>query len=131
MTLQQEAYHKIERMTDEGIKILLELIDEDQAKPVSKFKIKGEQAQDWGAEKGTGSKAATDMDNGAGEIDIEGERGTALAGNTDILDFIDSLNADRMKKLTADEKRKLFLSSGGKIDIDEDAVEALRERSMI
>ena len=131
MTLQQEAYHKIDRMTEEGIKILLELIDEDQAKPVSKFKIKGNQTQDLKSEKGTGSKASTDMKNVTGESKMEDKIGSVLAGDGDVLDFIDSLNADQIEKMTADEKRKLFLCSGGKISIDEDAVMALRERSMI
>ena len=78
MTLRQEAYNRIDRMTDDGIRVLIEIIDK-------RFK-------------------ETEMN-----ITISNSYTT----------------------MTKEEKKKRFLQSAGKINVDADAVNDLRERDMI
>lgn len=78
MTLRQEAYNRIDRMTDDGIRVLIDIIDK-------RFK-------------------ETEMN-----ITISNSYTT----------------------MTKEEKKKRFLQSAGKINIDADAVNDLRERDMI
>lgn len=78
MTLRQEAYSRIDRMTDDGIRVLIDIIDK-------RFK-------------------ETEMN-----ITISNSYTT----------------------MTKEEKKKRFLQSAGKINIDADAVNDLRERDMI
>ena len=78
MTLRQEAYNRIDRMTDDGIRVLIDIIDK-------RFK-------------------ETEMN-----ITISNSYTT----------------------MTKEEKKKRFLQSAGKINVDADAVNDLRERDMI
>lgn len=78
MTLRQEAYNRIDRMTDDGIRVLIDIIDK-------RFK-------------------ETEMN-----ITISNSYTTT----------------------TKEEKKKRFLQSAGKINVDADAVNDLRERDMI
>ena len=85
MTLQQEAYTRIDQMTDDGIRVLINLIDTMRTVSVTGFK---------------------DSD-----VDIP------LTG-------VDS-------EMTREEKKRRFMQSAGKIQVDAEAVRELRERSMI
>ena len=78
MTLRQEAYNRIDRMTDDGIRVLIDIIDK-------RFK-------------------ETEM----------------------IITISNSYTT-----MTKEEKKKRFLQSAGKINVDADAVNDLRERDMI
>lgn len=78
MTLRQEAYNRIDRMTDDGIRVLIDIIDK-------RFK-------------------ETEMN-----ITISNSYTT----------------------MTKEEKKKRFLQSAGKINVDADSVNDLRERDMI
>lgn len=46
-------------------------------------------------------------------------------------DIVDLLNQDEIQSMTKEEKKQLFLRSGGRMQIDADAIRELRERSMI
>ena len=86
MTLQQEAYKRIDQMTDDGVRVLIDMIDKMRTVSVIGFK-----------------------DN---EIN-----NSAIAQN-----------GSGMSKA---EKKKRFMQSAGKIQVDANAVSNLRERSMI
>ena len=86
MTLQQEAYSRIDQMTDDGVRILIDMIDKMRVVSVTGLK-----------------KTAQD---------------TSTATQTE-------------KPLSKAEKKKRFMQSAGKIQIDAEAVNDLRERSMI
>lgn len=85
MTLQQEAYNRIDQMTEDGIRILIEMIDAMRTVSITGFK----------------------------EPMMKSQVVNKVAG------------------LTKEEKKKRFLQSAGKIQIDATAVNDLRERSMI
>lgn len=78
MTLRQEAYNRIDRMTDDGIRVLIDIIDK-------RFK--------------------------------ETEMNITISNS--------------YTKMTKEEKKKRFLQSAGKINVDADAVNDLKERDMI
>jgi len=84
MTLQQEAYSRIDQMTDDGIRILIDMIDKMKVVSVTGFKSFGDGVP----------------------------------------------NSDETA-ITKEEKKNRFLQSAGKIRIDAQAVDELRERSMI
>ena len=78
MTLRQEAYNRIDRMTDDGIRVLIDIVDKRSKETEMNITI---------------SNSYTTM--------------------------------------TKEEKKKRFLQSAGKINVDADAVNDLRERDMI
>ena len=81
MTLQQEAYSRIDQMTDDGIRVLIDIIDKMRTVSIIGFKENREESS--------------------------------------------------VVPMTKEEKKKRFMQSAGKIQIDADAVNNLRERSMI
>lgn len=85
MTLQQEAYRRIDEMTDDGIRNLIDMIDKMKAMSVTGFK------------------------------DING----------------DTSSISESVLLTKAEKKQRFMQSAGKIRIDSEAVNQLREMSKI
>lgn len=101
MTLQQQAYNRIDRMSEDGIRVVLDFMD--RFEDVRLFN-------------------ADEMD-GISAFDEE--------KSDDFLNAIDLLTPERVAKMNKAEKKELFLHSGGKIDIDEDAVNMLREVSVI
>ena len=84
MTIQQEAYKRIDEMTEDGVRILIDIIDKMRFVSLNGFK-----------------------------------------NNDDIK--ISDISIAQSKA----EKKKRFLESAGKIQIDGEAVRELRERSMI
>ncbi len=84
MTIQQEAYKRIDEMTEDGVRILIDIIDKMRFVSLNGFK-----------------------------------------NNDDIK--ISDISLAQSKA----EKKKRFLESAGKIQIDGEAVRELRERSQI
>ena len=80
MTLQQEAYSRIDQMTDDGIRVLIDMIDKMKTVSVTGFKDTG---------------------------------------------VIDS-NVN--KEISRAEKKRRFMQSAGKIKVDANSVNELRER---
>ena len=85
MTLQQEAYNRIDQMTDDGIRVIIDMIDKMKTVSVIGFK--------------------------------ENEVSISI-----------TQSSDPMSKA---EKKRRFMQSAGKINVDANAVNELRERSMI
>lgn len=85
MTLQQEAYKRIDQMTDDGIRVLIDMIDTMKTVSVIGFK--------------------------------ENDKRISASSQND--------------SMTKAEKKKRFLQSAGSIKINPDAIQELRERSMI
>ena len=85
MTLQQEAYSRIDQMTDDGIRVIIDMIDKMKTVSVIGFK--------------------------------ENEVSISI-----------TQSSDPMSKA---EKKRRFMQSAGKINVDANAVNELRERSMI
>ena len=85
MTLQQEAYSRIDQMTDDGIRVIIDMIDKMKTVSVIGFK--------------------------ENEVNISITQ-----------------SSDPMSKA---EKKRRFMQSAGKINVDANAVNELRERSMI
>jgi len=83
MTLQQEAYSRIDQMTDDGIRVLIDMIDKMKTVSVIGFK------------------------------------------NTSVTD------SNVNKEVSRAEKKRRFLQSAGKIKVDANSVNELRERSLI
>lgn len=83
MTLQQEAYSRIDQMTDDGIRVLIDMIDKMKTVSVIGFK------------------------------------------NTSVTD------SNVNKEVSRTEKKRQFLQSAGKIKVDANSVNELRERSLI
>lgn len=83
MTLQQEAYSRIDQMTDDGIRVLIDMIDKMKTVSVTGFK------------------------------------------NTGVTD------SNVNKEISRAEKKKRFMQSAGKIKVDANSVNELRERSLI
>ena len=83
MTLQQEAYSRIDQMTDDGIRVLIDMIDKMKTVSVTGFK------------------------------------------NTSVID------SNVNKETSRAEKKRRFLQSAGKIKVDANSVNELRERSLI
>ena len=80
MTLQQEAYSRIDQMTDDGIRVLIDMIDKMKTVSVIGFK------------------------------------------NTSVTD------SNVNKEASRTEKKKRFMQSAGKIKVDANSVNELRER---
>lgn len=83
MTLQQEAYSRIDQMTDDGIRVLIDMIDKMKTVSVTGFK------------------------------------------NTGVID------SNVNKEISRAEKKRQFMQSAGKIKVDANSVNELRERSLI
>lgn len=83
MTLQQEAYSRIDQMTDDGIRVLIDMIDKMKTVSVTGFK------------------------------------------NTGVTD------SNVNKEISRAEKKRRFIQSAGKIKVDANSVNELRERSLI
>ena len=83
MTLQQEAYSRIDQMTDDGIRVLIDMIDKMKTVSVTGFK------------------------------------------NTGVTD------SNVNKEVSRTEKKKRFMQSAGRIKVDANSVNELRERSLI
>ena len=83
MTLQQEAYSRIDQMTDDGIRVLIDMIDKMKTVSVTGFK------------------------------------------NTGVID------SNVNKEISRAEKKRRFIQSAGKIKVDANSVNELRERSLI
>ena len=83
MTLQQEAYSRIDQMTDDGIRVLIDMIDKMKTVSVTGFK------------------------------------------NTGVTD------SNVNKEVSRTEKKKRLMQSAGKIKVDANSVNELRERSLI
>lgn len=83
--LQQEAYKRIDEMTEDGVRMLIDIIDKMRVVSVVGFK--------------------TD----SSKLDVE----------------------DNSIELSKEEKKKQFMESAGKIDIDGDAIWDLRERERV
>lgn len=80
MTLQQEAYSRIDQMTDDGIRVLIDMIDKMKTVSVTGFK------------------------------------------NTGVTD------SNVNKEISRAEKKRWFMQSAGKIKVDANSVNELRER---
>ena len=80
MTLQQEAYSRIDQMTDDGIRVLIDMIDKMKTVSVIGFK------------------------------------------NTSVTD------SNVNKEISRAEKKRRFMQSAGKIKVDANSVNELRER---
>lgn len=80
MTLQQEAYSRFDQMTDDGIRVLIDMIDKMKTVSVTGFK------------------------------------------NTGVTD------SNVNKEISRVEKKKRFMQSAGKIKVDANSVNELRER---
>ena len=85
MTLQQEAYSRIDQMTDDGIRVLIDMIDKMKTVSVIGFKNN--------------------------KVDVS------------------NLSLDT--KILKEQKKRNFMQSAGKINVDANAVNELRERSII
>lgn len=85
MTLQQEAYSRIDQMTDDGIRVLIDIIDKMKTVSVIGFKNN--------------------------KVDVS------------------NLSLDT--KILKEQKKRNFMQSAGKINVDANAVNELRERSII
>ena len=85
MTLQQEAYSRIDQMTDDGIRVLIDIIDKMKTVSVIGFKD---------------NKVAVS-------------------------------NSPEDTKMSKEQKKRIFMQSAGKVKVDANAVNELRERSII
>ena len=83
MTLQQGAYSRIDQMTDDGIRVLIDMIDKMKTVSVTGFK------------------------------------------NTGVTD------SNVNKEISRAEKKRRFMQSAGRIKVDANSVNELRERSLI
>lgn len=130
MTLQQEAYNVIDQLSDDGIKVFLDMFNKIQFLSVSGFKK---------SDKATANSSSKD---GMVDVVVDGvvssERsddgktlGAEVSDSESKVEFIDSLNIDDMRKMSKDEKKALFFKSGGKMKLDTKAIYDMRERSMI
>ncbi|MBR1741070.1 MAG: hypothetical protein IJ733_04215 [Lachnospiraceae bacterium] len=105
MTLRQEAYKRIDQMSEAGIRFFLDMFDSLQTMSAGDFKRQGKN-------------------------DIGNEAIEQLAEAAEV-DIVDKLNLDAIESMTKEEKKNLFLQSAGRMRIDADAIRDLRERSMI
>ena len=85
MTLQQEAYSRIDQMTDDGIRVQIDIIDKMKTVSVIGFKD---------------NKVAV-------------------------------LNSPIDTAISKERKKRLFMQSAGKVNVDANAINELRERSII
>ena len=116
MTLQQQAYKKIDSMSDEGIRFFLDFIDKVDNLRV--FTVDTNAVQ-------SNNDSVTEKADSSLSQNIEESK------SDDFFSFVDSLSPDEIAGLSKAQKRKLFLKSSGKIDYDEDAYWNLRERSVL
>ena len=85
MTLRQEAYSRIDQMTDDGIRVLIDIIDKMKTVSVISFKD---------------NKVAVS-------------------------------NSPVDTAISKEHKKRLFMQSAGKVKVDANAINELRERSII
>ena len=85
MTLRQEAYSRIDQMTDDGIRVLIDIIDKMKTVSVIGFK---------------NNKVAVS-------------------------------NSPIDTGMSKEQKKRIFMQSAGKVKVDANAVNELRERSII
>ena len=112
MTLQQEAYKKIDQLSDEGIKALMDMIDTISFMSVYGFK-----------------KSA--FDKNTENVSNEGRKEVMAEEQFPARPVVELPEEDaNTKKLRADRKKE-FMDSAGKIDIDEEAICEFRKRSLI
>ena len=116
MTLQQQAYKKIDSMSDEGIRFFLDFIDKVDNLQVFTVDTSAVQSDNDSVTTEAGSSLSQNIEDGMSDS---------------FFAFLASLSPDKVAGLTKAQKRKLFLQSGGRIDYDEDAYWALRERSVL
>ena len=127
MTLRQEAYNVIDQLSDDGIKVFLDMLNKIQFLSVSGFKkSSGRIVANSSSKDGAVDSMASSVEGSDDSRAIEAE----ASGSTDV-DFIDSLNIDDMRKMSKDEKKALFFKSGGRMKLDTQAIYDMRERSMI
>lgn len=105
MTLRQEAYKRIDQMSEAGIRFFINIFDSLQTMSIMDFK----------------TQEKSDTENKTVVQPIE----TAES------DIVDTLNPEVIEHMTKEEKKKLFLQSAGRMKIDANAIRELRERSMI
>ena len=106
MTLQQEVYSKIDKLSDDGIRVLIDMIDSIELMSDSGFK----------------RLSATQNINTAQNNDVE---------MFPVRPVVELVEEDEDTKKARAERKKNFLASAGKVDIDEDAIRLFRERSMV
>lgn len=109
MTLQQEAYRRIDQLSDDGLRILIDMIDKIRVMSLSGFK-----------------------NNISDRVEVEDV--SAKPKDEDLFPIrpVETFPQEdtNTKRLRADKKKK-FLASAGKVDIDEEAIQEFRERSMV
>ena len=103
MTLQQQAFQKIEQLPDENIRVLIELMDVF-----------------FGEKK---SALSLDVEKKANDRDALANKSSVNAENIEVVPPVSDEDA-------AEKWRKRFFATAGKIEVDEDAYRQLRERSM-
>ena len=132
-SLQQQAYGKIDQMTDDGVKVFLDLFEKMQ-----RFSVSG--LKDRDTDEGQAVEAPNSLEEGDEarvdrKLDVEEKKDiladALLSSDMDTADFFEILDADSFSSLSKAEKKKFFLQSRGKIDIDEEAIISLRERSIM
>ena len=130
MTLQQEAYNVIDQLSDEGIKVFLDMFNKIQFLSVSGFKKSDKAAANSSSKDGMVDVVADGVVSS--ERSDDGKTlGAEVSDSESKVEFIDSLNIDDMRKMSKDEKKALFFKSGGKMKLDTKAIYDMRERSMI
>lgn len=105
MTLRQQAYREIDRMSEDGLRFFLDMFGR-----IGKVQF---------------------FSSDELESDAEADVVRLDEGEDDFLKIIDSLTSTDIAGMTKADKKKLFFESGGKLDYDEDAYWAMRERSII
>lgn len=109
MTLQQEAYKKIDQLSDDGLRILIDIIDKIRVMSLSGFK----------------NNVSDDVE---AETEVVKPKDVNLFPARPVVDL--PQEDANTKKLRADKKKK-FLASAGKMDIDEEFIREFRKRSMV
>ena len=138
MTIRQEAYKRIDQMTDDGVRALIDLVDKMRYLSMSGFKIFQENAIQEKVEAGSRNDCSRQSDqlseglltysadDEENEIDKADETASFQARKIAVLS--QETEEERAVRLV---KKKRFMESVGQIDIDEDAIREFRERSMV
>ena len=132
MTLRQEAYKRIDQMTDDGGRALIDLVDKMRYLSMPGFKVFQETAIQEKGEAGSRSDCSRQSDQLSEGLltyfadDEEDETASFPARKIAVLS--QETEEERAARLV---KKKRFMESAGQIGIDEDAVREFRERSMV
>ena len=138
MTIRQEAYKRIDQMTDDGIRALIDLVDKMRYLSMSGFKIFQETAIPEKGEAGSRNDWSRKSDRLSDELLTY-----SVIDEADGIDKADETVGFQTRKIAAlsheteEEravrlaKKKKFMESAGQIDIDEDAIREFRERSKV